>query len=200
MPSRNPVELLLSLVLALLAVGSSEAHACSCYARPSPEEAFHASDAVFHGLVIDSVEGDDDGGGLWVVTFQIVEAWKGISGTLVEVRTGTICGVWGEPGERGVVYARISRNDGLLWMHYCSRTRLDDGDDWADEACALRRSGFIPVEEGGAPEYACPPPSPCGVRGNGITVILLACPPCLWLSRRRRLGIAPSKDTPQIDR
>ena len=121
--------LVMSLLLVTLEAGP--AHACSCAETRSVEETLEKSSAVFSGKVTqvkefspESPEAGDALLGLGPVTFEIQEAWKGVSGNSVVVYgqgPGASCGIDFERGETYLVYAY--RIGGDLGTDFCGRTK-----------------------------------------------------------------------------
>ncbi len=124
----------LGLVMSLLLVtlDAGPAHACSCAETRSVKETLEKSSAVFSGEVTkvkefspESPEAGDALLGLGPVTFEIQEAWKGVSGNSVVVYgqgPGASCGIDFERGETYLVYAY--RTGGDLGTDFCGRTKL----------------------------------------------------------------------------
>lgn len=120
------ISFLIGIVLILL-LANSDAGACSCEGRRPPCEAYGAADAVFVGTVIGLSENNSN---LLVTApvgykFSIEQAYSGVSGTTVEVFSGTgfgDCGFNFQDGARYLVYAR--RNKGKFTTSICTRTKL----------------------------------------------------------------------------
>lgn len=92
--------------------------ACSCLAG-TPEEYWEWSTAVFDGNPTDRSEPDANGMITW--TFEVVDAWKGVEGTTVEVtshESSATCGVSFELGTTYRVFA--SEGEGALTTGSCS--------------------------------------------------------------------------------
>ena len=127
--------LVLVMGLSLAVLDARPAHACSCAASRSNEEAFRWSDAVFSGEVVDIGELPPEPPGtttmtmpfLNPVTFDVKEAWKGVALDSVVVHgqgTSASCGLDFERGETYLVFAgRISEDeDTALQTDYCGNT------------------------------------------------------------------------------
>lgn len=117
-----------------LADGLRTADACSCLFAPTPtiEEPFEGFDVVFLG-VLSSQEPDyesdfSDPDDYRVINFEVVQSWKGATGTQIGILTepgGSFagCGLWGEVGDRFVIFANaLTDQDGSL-VTGCSRLR-----------------------------------------------------------------------------
>ena len=127
------VSVLLALAMSLLLVtlDAGPAYTCSCAETRSVEETLQKSSAVFSGKATkvkefspESPEAGDALLGLGPVTFEIQEAWKGVSGKSVVVYgqgPGASCGIDFERGETYLVYAY--RSDGDLGTDFCGRTK-----------------------------------------------------------------------------
>jgi hypothetical protein len=115
--------------------GARSAHACSC-AMVSLEKEIKMSDAVFSGEVA-SVEPDKVAPGvrppsLGRVTFDVKEAWKGISGGSAAVYgqgPGVSCGINFDEGRSYLVYAYRSNGESSLHTDLCTATKpLENAD------------------------------------------------------------------------
>ena len=120
------------VALAAAAVlGRTDAAAgCSCRLPPPPQEALAQADAVFVGLVQESVAQDVEGapGSQVAVTFTVVRSWKGVEEPSVTVYTGAntaVCGYPFDVGRRYLVYATAS-DPGMLATNVCTRTAEED--------------------------------------------------------------------------
>ncbi len=112
------------IVVGLLAAPS--AWACSCV-RSSPRQAMAWADAVFVGLVVETVrDAEDINEGHLFATMEVGKVWKGNVGERVVVRTAphsALCGFHFDKGKRYLVYAYVNE-DGVLSTNICSRTNL----------------------------------------------------------------------------
>ncbi len=111
--------------------------ACSCLQEKPPCDAFGAADAVFSGVVVefskqfDGHEIEVDGRKMKipyavVARLLIDKAYKGVSGTEVEITTGAgggDCGYAFQTGRHYLVYAYRVEQNGKLGTGICSRTR-----------------------------------------------------------------------------
>jgi hypothetical protein len=107
-------------VLVLLAMSAEPAWACRCGLR-TPSDQFQSVDAVFAGRV-------DAVGQLGrMVTFNVGEAWKGVTEPSLQLSTtsGRSCGFDFEVGKEYLVYA--SGNTPVLTVKGCSRTSILSG-------------------------------------------------------------------------
>lgn len=171
--------------------------ACSCLSSPAPSVAFAGTDAVFIGEVthvenhsrnrllefIDSIL-DEFGlsSGFYPpgygrsVTFNVKSAWKGVSTTVANLRTGNSdadCGYPFDVGSEYVVYGH--RSEGQLIATICSRTSVLS--DAAEDQAFLSTVPTISLASGPA-------------AGGGVALILicagLAAILVFWEIRRRR--------------
>ena len=120
-------------LLLAVTIGARDAPACSCAGDSTPEERLQAADAVFAGEVVDVEENFTPGPpGLHLgpVTFDVEEAWKGVSEDPVVVRGYGIegegsCGIGFGEGERYLVYAHRGgeSGDGPLATSICEATK-----------------------------------------------------------------------------
>lgn len=121
--------------LLLGSTGAGEAYACSCAGGESTEEAFRSSTAVFSGKVKkvkgaspESTEAVNALLSLGPVTFEVQEAWKGVSGNSVVVYGQGLeasCGMDFDRGETYLVYAyRIDKTWGRTTAGAPSRCRM----------------------------------------------------------------------------
>lgn len=124
------VALAASLLLAFI-LNTGDAHACSCVGL-TLEEQIQTSEAIFSGLVVDAAESTDPyappGPNPGPVTFDVEAVWKGVSGETAVVlghEPGSSCDVGFEVGERYLVYAYLSgeNGDGPLATNICSGTK-----------------------------------------------------------------------------
>lgn len=131
----------LALALAGLALATlpSPVLACSCAPR-TPEQAAADATAIFEGRVAAvAIDGDER-----VVSFDVVQGWRGVEHEHIEVRTASsdaACGVSFEVGRSYLVYAAGAAES--LTTGLCSRTRRMEE---ADEDRAFLGSGTIPVD------------------------------------------------------
>jgi hypothetical protein len=117
---------------ALIFAIQQTAFACSCVPPPPPVEALEQSDAVFSGKVL-KVEQDDSGYGK-IVTFRMLESWKGRKSRTVKVSTAdnsAACGYAFRVGKKYLVYAHGEEE---LHTNICTRTRALDNADGDLEA------------------------------------------------------------------
>jgi hypothetical protein len=119
----------LFLMLAVL-IGLAQAErakACSCI-RQTPAEGFADAEAVFSGRIAEVKPNPDSERGGFVITIEVLEAWKGVTEPIVKVSTAAnsaICGYAFQVGRSYLVYA--SRDGGRpLRVSLCSRTQLLD--------------------------------------------------------------------------
>lgn len=129
---RSVVLLLLGAVIVVL-LASPTANACSCGMGGAPCESFGTSAAVFAGTVIAVRENErpkkiDRNAVDWlprfVYKFSVQQAYSGVTGTEVEVFTGSgggDCGYQFKIGERYLVYAYLYKDK--LNTSICGRTR-----------------------------------------------------------------------------
>jgi hypothetical protein len=138
MTTRKSWPLLLALAFianVVLAAGplAGGAHACSCAASWSSEEALRKSDAVFSGEVVkigklqpEYVRSTKPATPhLDPVTFDVGEAWKGIAGRSAVVHgqgPAPSCGLNFERDETYLVFAYRLEENGPLQADYCGNT------------------------------------------------------------------------------
>ncbi len=106
---------------ALLPVQTQPVYACSCIMPGTPQEEMENASAVFSGRVL---EIEETGYG-YNVTLEVLEAWKGVDETTIQVHTGMgggDCGFNFEEGKKYIVYA--SSSEGELEVYSCSLTGL----------------------------------------------------------------------------
>jgi hypothetical protein len=118
-------KLVLFLLVGLLLSSGPSAEACSCLVPGPPSEAFESASAVFVGTV-KGVTRTDSNFGERIFRLSIEEAFKGVSGAEVEIRTpanSAACGYDFEKGQQYVVYAHIRSSDDRLVTTICTRTR-----------------------------------------------------------------------------
>ncbi len=119
--------LLLLLAVLLGLAQAQQAKACSCI-RQTPEEGFATADAVFSGTIAEVKPNPDSERGGFLVTIEVLEAWKGVTEPIVKVSTAAnsaICGYAFQVGRSYLVYA--SRDGSRpLRVSLCSRTQLLD--------------------------------------------------------------------------
>lgn len=125
-------KLLLSFLVfaALLTANPQPVYACSCVIPGTPQEEMEKSDAVFSGTVTKIDDSFETG---YDVTLEVIEAWKGVEGTLIKVHTGMgggDCGFGFKEGEQYVVYASLT--DGELHVYSCSLTGILDESNTED--------------------------------------------------------------------
>jgi hypothetical protein len=92
------------------------------------EEQIQTSEAIFSGVVVDVAESADPYAPPGPVTFDVEAAWKGVSGETAVVlghEPGSSCDVGFEVGERYLVYAYLSgeNGEGPLATNICSGTK-----------------------------------------------------------------------------
>lgn len=95
---------------------------CQCAATESPQQALRSYNAVFTGKVTSThkINWYD-----YKAHFKVEKAWKGVDWENVTVHSTTFltsCGYVFEKGKEYLVYAYL--NDGILYVHRCSRTKL----------------------------------------------------------------------------
>ena len=130
------MKLLLSISFLFLAMGSTQAKACSC-APPAPvKDALATSAEVFSGEVL-KVEHLSNGNPFASVrvTLRVIESWKGpleFEKTLFTASNGAACGVYFREGSQYLVYASYGRAG--LSTNLCTRTKsLQFAQDDLDE-------------------------------------------------------------------
>lgn len=144
MPKTWPYLLAFVLVVNLaLAAGpwTERAYACSCAGTSSSEEALQSSDAVFSGKVLEVGKLPPEPPGsttmpmpfLNPVTFDVGEAWKGVSGSSVIVHgegPEPSCGIDFDRGETYLVFAHHTREarDSPLQTDFCGATEQVDAE------------------------------------------------------------------------
>jgi hypothetical protein len=124
--------------LGLLLARPAPAWACSCIMPGSPADAFNQADAVFVGTVtgvrnaappdwlfpiLQRVPGYEFPMDNTRVSFQVMNAWKGLTENSVVVRTGqgdADCGFTFAPGGQYLVYT--FEHEGEQFTNICSRT------------------------------------------------------------------------------
>lgn len=133
-------------LVALLAVASPQASACSCLPPGDVLESMAESEAVFLGTVVNRATRRSGDAQWWAriksffgmqvnpqtedqrISLRIDEPFKGVGASSVDVSTATssaACGYTFEMDQQYVVFA--SRDDGNLWVSLCSSTaRLED--------------------------------------------------------------------------
>jgi hypothetical protein len=116
-------KLLLATVVfsALFTAQVQPAYACSCIMPGTPQEEMVNAEAVFSGKVLE-IEEVKDG---YAVALQVIESWKGVDGSTIQVHTGMgggDCGFNFEEGKEYMVYA--SSFEGTLEVYICSLTGL----------------------------------------------------------------------------
>ncbi len=103
-------------------------YACQCIPPESPVAEFDKSDAVFVGIVTAVSEPDDRFQNI-VVSFDVVDSWKGVERPTVKVGTGAngaMCGLGGmfKQGKRYVLYVTKSDRGGVEYTaRLCTRTK-----------------------------------------------------------------------------
>ncbi len=111
--------------------------ACSCADVRRPAEAFDRADAVFEGVVVEATEPFGflpmslryklpDSAGYPRFTFHVDRSWKGVTTTVVTLRSGYgggDCGGWYEPRHRYLLFA--SAWEGELYHGICMRGEVD---------------------------------------------------------------------------
>ncbi len=165
-----------TVVAALLALGRSQAHACSCAPPPPPEAALAAATAVFQGTVtrIEPSATAAVFGPLLQVELDVARVWKGPVDRRQVVLTSSSdasCGIAFAAGGSYLIYA-LDNKPGLL-ATLCSRTRASE--EAAADLAALGPgrppgasgdagvSGTTPDTDGAAGGPAVPPAtSPIG--------------------------------------
>lgn len=158
--------LALAVILPLTALGARPAYACSCAMAGSVEEAFRSSDAVFSGEVLEigSPTPEQDGVATRVrpylapVTFDVQDAWKGVSGESAVVYgqgPGASCGLDFERGETYLVFAYGAETgkESPLQTSFCSATRQASVETARNmfglPAGTLPETGGVPSEDAG---------------------------------------------------
>ena len=114
-----------TITLSIFALCAENASACSCVAAASPDKAFRSAPSVFIGMVTKITPAKRAGAvmplsgkkagqweqmeeGVWVVTLNVQESFKGVRGSAVELVTDTdtaACGYPFEVGQSYLVYA-----------------------------------------------------------------------------------------------
>lgn len=97
-------------------------YACSCIMPGTPQEEMVNAEAVFSGKVLE-IEEVNYG---YDVTLEVLEVWKGVDRSIVQVHTGMgggDCGFNFEEGKEYVVYASSGEGE-LLEVYICSLTGL----------------------------------------------------------------------------
>ena len=181
MTTRNRWSMLLVLVLVanlVLAGGPrvDEAYACSCAMTRSTEESFQRADAVFSGKVreIGQLPAPPDGSTaltmpyLNPVTFDVGEAWKGVSTESAVVHgegPEASCGIDFDKDETYLVFAYHSREaqTSPLQTDFCGATEQIDVETarqmLGPPPDTLPKTGGVaptPVKNGAASVYAAP--------------------------------------------
>lgn len=170
---------------------SSRAAACMCEATTVEEQAVGA-DAVFLGEVeLVSPLLRTWGTGTFPtehrVNFRVIEAWKGLTGTQVGVRTGTgfgDCGARVAVGDQVLVYGFAS--EAGLYMFSCENVK--DPSQVAAEQAELEQLGYEPLALTEGPDSQWPP-YPTGACGLGVLPFLMMAMlgfACLW-------GLSPAR-------
>jgi hypothetical protein len=123
------------LTLALVPLLTSIAYACSCTGEELPCQAYWDTPAVFVGRVISFAPSYEEERrtfnfelkqGSRVYRFAVEQAFRGVEGTEVEVRTsigGGSCGYYFSLGKRYLVYAGFDPKTGMYGTSICTRTR-----------------------------------------------------------------------------
>ena len=128
------------LLIGTLSFLGGEAKACDCeYGGSLPCYEYWRSDAVFQGTVVSqqNLDEDNDGFSQRLARLAIEQAFKGITGSQVDIVTGRGGGECGYPfkdGQRYLVYAFRDRKDTSRWhTSICTRTRpfSEAGEDLA---------------------------------------------------------------------
>lgn len=135
------------------------AYACSCVMPGTPQEEMVNAEAVFSGKVL---EIEESGYG-YDVTLQVLEAWKGVDETTIQVHTGMgggDCGFNFEEGREYVVYT--SSSEGEFEVYSCSLTGL------------LADSDTESLGEGVVISESAPEQNFKAIYGGAALVILLA--------------------------
>lgn len=117
---------LILLVISYLLIGPKEILACSCAPSRAPADNLQLYTNVFSGRVTDIVESSEPGkGGNILVTFNVVNVWKGERAEQLTLSThnDTIaCGFPFKKDEEYFVYAHRPE-DGVLQTSTCSQTK-----------------------------------------------------------------------------
>lgn len=155
-------KLLLSIFVfsALFTAQVQPAYACSCIMPGTPQEEMGNAEAVFSGRVL---EIEETGYG-YNVTLEVLEAWKGVDGSTVQVHTGMgggDCGFNFEEGKEYMVYAALGEGE-LLEVYICSLTGL------------LADSDTESLGEGTVVSESAPEQNFKAIYGGAALVILLA--------------------------
>jgi hypothetical protein len=111
-------------ILILACLSPAHSNACECAPLNSPKVEYQQSDVVFVGTVtgmqVDNMYGDH-----YIVTFEVVERWKGASGSETTVWTGidgAICGFYFELDSTYLVYGN-TYDSARVFTTMCDRTR-----------------------------------------------------------------------------
>lgn len=119
-PAVLPVAI--GLTLALLALGPTDAHACSCVRPPPPLEALAQANAVFEARV---ARIETDTAALRMTAHLIVvRQWKGDlpeDVTVVTASQGSLCGFPFQPDQRVLLY--VDGAPDSMSVSMCSRSR-----------------------------------------------------------------------------
>lgn len=121
---RNFFALVVCLVLMV-----DGAFACSCWQVPPIPKEFEQSDAVFAGQVVElrKIKSKYHNGFDWLeAKFKVERTWKLVETEDVVVRTtfpsSATCDYPFKIGDRTLVYAYLSKDDGILHTGSCSQT------------------------------------------------------------------------------
>lgn len=142
-PAKTRLYLLILALAANLVLftgpGAGGAYACSCAGTWSTEESYRRADAVFSGEVVEVEESPAPSDGtttlamprLNPVSFDVGEAWKGVSGDAAIVYgegPEVSCGIDFDRGETYLVFAYNSREaeDSPLQADFCGATEQVD--------------------------------------------------------------------------
>ena len=109
------------LMLAWLSYAAS--YACTCGPLNSPNVEYQQSDVVFAGTVI-NIQADTISGNDYIVTFAVVERWKGASGSETTVWTAIHGAACGFPFELDSTYLVYGSNwdSTRAYTSICNRT------------------------------------------------------------------------------
>ncbi|WNQ11968.1 hypothetical protein MJA45_02600 [Paenibacillus aurantius] len=188
-----PKRYALLLGLALLFAGlpfypANPVHACSC-AKSDATSRLQTMDAVFTGRVVEKGGTSKfEHGLLRKYTFEVDQAWKGVSEKYRTVYSydggGASCGYSFVPGERYLVYSYYG-NDSRLQTNLCSGNGLVTA---AAGDLAMLGAG-TPIVDNGTPEPEArgwPMPRMLLYAGAGVALLAIALLVILRMSRRAK--------------
>jgi uncharacterized protein (TIGR03382 family) len=107
----------------------TNASACLCNPREEITSIIERSDAVFRGRVLSILSAGRFNSKwpsyAWIVRFEVLTAWKGLTETETVVLThkvGTSCGIPFKKDVEYLVFAASRDSEGNLWTSVCDRT------------------------------------------------------------------------------